>query len=671
MPQGFSPFALAITKDSKYAYIGFDISEVIFKMRLDDFTIEAVCELYEYFPMESQSIVLDTSESKLFVYTPTWRKLIVIDTRTMNVIHVIEGIGAREGMIHSEFGPFIITWDGSNSVQIINTETYDVTEFKDERVGFVKIQESKSDQGKWYVATQEGPGGAWVVGLYDYSTKAWMNRFSFPLQAKGEGIFDVKILPNEQKLYMATMGGWYLDYHAYGWLYSIDLVRGETEIIPIDGGATCLETSPDSTRLYVGTGWPMPDTNNLLVVDTESDNIVARINLGRNKYGWPPTQVNDLQIDTSNSRFLYATVSDANDLVKVDLSNFTIAETLVLNNENYRPHFFVRQPGQATGYIFIHQSNKAFELDLEKASIKGVVKLPLTRPDTYAYSGAIHDAGRLLLVLGESVLEINTEDMRLLGTHPLPQGLPSVWHVILSRDQKKLYSVACARGEEENKPNNFVAINTENFQVEAVLRLEGGSFCPRPFELPDGSKVYALGGLQNGQVVVQVIETEGYTITKTITFDEPGLSGIAVGLPSPFAYDPGSRTLFVGATHVVLAIDTDTDTIKKVIHLGDTASIVGVEGLQFTYINAAGLLYSPQENYLYIAHLDLSFISIYDLNTDQFLLQFIPLKGYFPAFIFANDDYSKIFVVTFRSDSISVIDVKLKAVEHIIDLHAY
>ena len=105
--------------------------------------------------------------------------------------------------------------------------------------------------------------------------------------------------------------------------------------------------------------------------------------------------------------------------------------------------------------------------------------------------------------------------------------------------------------------------------------------------------------------------------------------------------------------------------------MGDTARIVGLEGLQFTYINAVGLVYNPQENYLYIAHLDRSFISIYDLNTDQFLPQVIPLKGYMPHFVFANDDNSKIFTVNIRSDSISVIDVNSKAVERVIDLHAY
>ncbi|GAH65870.1 unnamed protein product, partial [marine sediment metagenome] len=262
-----------------------------------------------------------------------------------------------------------------------------------------------------------------------------------------------------------------------------------------------------------------------------------------------------------------------------DLESLTVSDMLVFNNESFWPHFFVKKPAEASGYIFIHQSANAFELDLDKATIEGVVELPLTREhNIFSYDAVINDAGRLLLALGESVLEIDPKDMRLLGSHPLPREFPGVWHVVLSRDQQRLYSVAYARGEEQNQPNTFVAINTVNFQVEAVVRLEGGSFSSRPFELPDGSKVYALGGLQNGQVVVQVIETEDYTITKTITFDEPDLLGIALGLQSPFAYDPSSRTLFVGATHVVLAIDTDTDTIKKVIHLGDTARIVGVEG---------------------------------------------------------------------------------------------
>jgi len=92
---------------------------------------------------------------------------------------------------------------------------------------------------------------------------------------------------------------------------------------------------------------------------------------------------------------------------------------------------------------------------------------------------------------------------------------------------------------------------------------------------------------------------------------------------------------------------------------------------QLTYINAVGLVYHPHENYLYIAHLDRSLVSIYDLNNDQFLAQVIPLKGYFPNFVFASDDHSKIYSLNGRSDNVSVIDVNSKSVEKVIDLHAY
>ena len=668
-PQGFSPFAITITKDGEYAYIGFDLSEDVFKVHLDNLTIEAAADLSEYFPIENEHIALDVTERKLFVHSTTWRKLIVLDTQTMDVIHVIDNISIT-GMIQSQYAPFIITWNGGNVVNFINTETYEVTKFTDERIGFLWIQESKHDQSKWYVVTQTEleDQWVWVVGSYDYKIKTWSDKVLFPLKTEGDAIFDFKVLPNEQKVYVATLGGWYPEYHAYGWLYSIDLVSGEVKVVPIDGGAMCLEASSDSQWLYVGTGWPIPSTNNLLVVDTQSDDIVDQIYLGKTQYGWHYTQMNDLQIDLAHPGLLYATNSDGNALVKMDLDSLTLVDVLVFNQESFRPHFFARRPTQATGYILIHQSANAFELDLDQATIEGVVRFPDIRQDAYAYDIAINDAGKLLIAQGEYVLEVDAEDMRLLGTHPLPPGIPSVWHFVLSNDQSRIYSIQWGP---EGYLDTFLAINTANFQVEASVRLEGGVFNFRPYELPDGSKLYALGGQHNGPVVIHVIETDIYTIQKTITFEEPGRLGISAGPCYPFAYDSSSHTLFVGATHVVLAIDTDTDVIKKVIYLGDAARAIGLEPWQLTYVNAVGLVYHPQENYLYIAHLDRSFISIYDLNNDWFLPQVIPLKGYFPNYMFANDDFSRMYTLNVRSDNVSVIDVNSKLVEKVIDLHSY
>ncbi len=670
--QGFSPFAIAVTKDGNYAYVGFDLSEDVFKIRLADFSVEKAADLSKYFPLESEYIALDASEKKLFVSSTTWQKLFVLDTETMSIIQTIDDISVSS-MFRSQYGPFIIICDGGNIVKFINTETYKVTTFIDEKIGFLKVQESKQNKDKWYVATQEGLGGPWVVGVYDYKAKAWDHKIRLPRQAKGEGIFDLKILPHEQKAYAAAFGGWYPDYHAYGWVYSINLVSEQVKAIPIDGGALSLEASPDNRWLYVGTGWPMPNTNNLLALDTQSDTITGPIQLGKSKYDWAYTQINVQQIDPVNPNLLYATCTDGNAFLKINLDNLTLADVLILNQESYRPHFLVRQPAQPDGYVLIQKSANAFKLDLNEAVIKSLVKFPKIRTDAGSYDTAVNNAGNMLIAQGESVLEVDVKDMRLLATHQLPQDIPPVWHFIPSKNKTKLYTISQER-EAEWQPNVFLAIDATNFQVKANFKLEGGAFFERPYELPDGSKLYALGGFSNSPVVVQVINTDNYAIQKTITFDEPGLLGISGGGPNyPFAYDSSSHTLFVGATWVVLAIDANTDTIKKVIHLTDAAKAIGFGSTpwQLTSINAVGLVYNPKENYLYIAHLDRSFISVYDLNKDRFLPQIIPLKGYFPSYIFANDDYSKIYSLNIRSDSVSVIDVKSKTVEKVIDLHTY
>jgi DNA-binding beta-propeller fold protein YncE len=231
-PQGLSPFAIAITNNAEFAYIGFDISDVVFKVRLSNLAIVAEADLSQYFPIESENIALDESEAKLFVYSPTWQKLIVLDTQTMSVTHTIENIGLV-GMFRSKYGPTLITWNGGNSVKFVNTETYEVTEFVDPNEFFVKIQESNANQDQWYVVSGKGPGATEVnAGIYDHNTKIWSRKISLPPEARAGSVFDLEVLPNEQKAYVAIFGGWYPDNHAYGWLDSVDLVSGKSRLFP-------------------------------------------------------------------------------------------------------------------------------------------------------------------------------------------------------------------------------------------------------------------------------------------------------------------------------------------------------------------------------------------------------------------------------------------------------
>ena len=668
-PQGFSPSHMEVTQDGQYAYLGFDLSEVIFKVRLTDLAIVASADLSAYFPMGFEHIALDASEKKLFVHTPVWRKLLVLDTETMSLIHIIDNYDLT-GMFRSQFGSSIITWDG-NTVHFINTDTYEETRHTNNTIGFLNLQESPSDPNKWYVATQSGLGGLWKIGLYDHAATSWCNSVSFPSQAAGEGFGDFRVLPNGQKAYMTAFGGWYQDYHSYGWLYAVDLVTEQVKVLSIDGGASCLEVNPAVTRLYVGTGWPQPDTNNLLVVDIASDSVIGSIPLGQSIYGWNYTQMNDLQIDPAHPGFLYATSTDGNAFIKVDIDSLALAGVRVLNNETLRPQFFVRRPTQAFGNILV-QSAKSFELKLDNATIRNLVTFPSISQVSCAYDIGVLNNGSLLIAQADQVLEVDPQGMQLIATHLLPAGI-AILNFVMSNDKKKIYSVIAVPGSDgtPGTQNNFVALDATTFQVEKQLALAGGVFASRPFVLPDDSKIYALGGMPNGPVVVHVIGAADYIIQKTITYDQSDYPGISAGPYYPFAYDPASQTLFVGATYVVLAIDTSTDAIKNVICLADVATAVGLPSSQLTSINAVGLVYNPTENYLYIAHLDRSFVSIYDLTNGRFLPKLISLKGYFPSYMFANDDVSKLYTLNIRSDSVSVIDVPAKTVEKVIDLGEY
>ena len=108
------------------------------------------------------------------------------------------------------------------------------------------------------------------------------------------------------------------------------------------------------------------------------------------------------------------------------------------------------------------------------------------------------------------------------------------------------------------------------------------------------------------------------------------------------------------------------------IRLADTAGAIGLpSNRSLTDINAVGLVHSPRERCLYIAHVDRSYVSVFDLVGNRFLPGVIPLQGCFPQQLVANRDYSKIYSLNFRSDNVSVIDTITKTVENVIDLHQY
>lgn len=349
--------------------------------------------------------------------------------------------------------------------------------------------------------------------------------------------------------------------------------------------------------------------------------------------------------------------------MKIDTATGAVAAVLVLNEESNPPTTFVREPGTSRGYVLLSRTNETVEIDLNSARATRVVQLPLSLTDFQWFGAAFRDANTLLVAQGDHFLEL-AADLTLRAKHNLPSGAPRIWGVLASRDARTLYSVSTITA---SSLDTFLAIDATSFQIKASLHLDGGVF-NLPWEHPDAGKLYVLGGMQNGAVLLQVIDAQSFALRKTIRFDDASAPGIAAGPDYPYTYDPSSRTLFVGATMAVLAIDTDRDEIKRVIRLDEIAGGMGIQPNDFAVPNAVGLAFDPSQNRLNIAHLDGSFVSVYDLAKGHFLSPLIPLTGYFPDRLLANDDFSKLLTLNMRSDDISVIDTKGFTVTGLIDI---
>lgn len=665
--QGFSPFGIALTQDGRYAYLSFDLSPFVFKVRLSDMTVVASADFSRYFPLQCSTIALDAGETKVFLLDHTLGRVLVLDAATLQEIRLIGGLGAGNHgqLVRSRWGPYLIL--ASGRARLINTDTLEVTPVNNDAVGLFYVRESSTDPALWY-AVASWPGIV-QIGVYNCKTAQWSAKATISRPEGDWGVHDFAVLPDGSKAYLAVVGPWYPDFHASGWVYAVDLGAGTVRQIPFDGGAMAMAVSSDGRKIYAGAGWPLPAANVIQVLDSRTDAVSAVFPVGQQKFGSDCTQINELKLDPVAGQWLYATTSDGNALLKLDAQTGAVTAVLVLNEETNSPVTFVPQPGASRGYLLLTRSIEATELDLDGVHATRVVEFPITRTDVRSFGAMFRDPDTLLLSQGEYFLELGA-DLRLRARHNLPNGTPSIWGIVGSRDAKTIHAVSQARESvSEYHPDTLLAIDSTTFQIKGSLHLEGGNF-NLPWEHPDAGKLYVLGGMPNGAVLVHVVDAASLALRKTVRFDNPSAQGISAGPYYPYAYDPASRTLFVGATWAILAIDTDRDEIKRTIYLKEITDGLGIEQWDLTILNAVGLVFHPGQNRLYTAHLDGSFVSVYDLGANQFLPQLIPVKGYFPGWMAANSDVSKILTLNRRSDDITVIDTATKAVEKVIDIHA-
>ncbi|MRR13175.1 hypothetical protein EG835_12130, partial [bacterium] len=310
-PQGFSPWALALTRDGQSAYVSFSLSEVLFKVRLSDMSVQAVADLTPFFPTRCQHIALSPDESRLFGVIPGWRQVIVIDTATMKVIRTIDGIDTA-GLFLSQHTGKLVTWAGG-TVRFIDPGTYAVTEHRSAALSIARIIESPSDPSLWYVVHSGTPGKSDLV-LYRHADSTVTRTIPLPDHVGATPVIEMRVTPDEKKVFIGLPAGRTSDGVKTGTVNCVDLQSGQVRSVTVPGGFSSMELSPDSRRLWVGGGWPEPATDVISVIDTASDAVVGMIPVEKSKYGWFHTQTNCLRFDVVNPNRLYATSTDGNSL---------------------------------------------------------------------------------------------------------------------------------------------------------------------------------------------------------------------------------------------------------------------------------------------------------------------------------------------------------------------
>ena len=227
------PTTAAITKDGKQAFVGFHLSDRVLRVRLPDLVVDAVADLSEYFPLSCYHIALDASEQKLFVQAGGRRKILVLDTNTLKVVHTIDDIDCN-GMFRSRSGE-IVTWAGS-TLRFIDTATYTVRA-SDSPFGLLSVAESPSDPTVLYVGTI-GADESWIVERFDTASGSWELVASTPAQMSGAWFTQMVVLPDESKVFLGIVRGicpGTTENHYCGWVLEADVAARAGKLIPIDG----------------------------------------------------------------------------------------------------------------------------------------------------------------------------------------------------------------------------------------------------------------------------------------------------------------------------------------------------------------------------------------------------------------------------------------------------
>jgi YVTN family beta-propeller protein len=284
---------------------------------------------------------------------------------------------------------------------------------------------------------------------------------------------------------------------------------------------------------------PNQVSNNVSVIDTSNNRVVASVNVGSYPYGVAVNQNGTKVYVTNQGSYTVSVINTTTNTVSATVTGF------------YYPQGVAVRPDGKKVYVANYFGKNVSVIDTATNTITATVKV-----GDFPNGIAVNSAGTKVYVTNQgnnNISVIDTSNNTVVASVNV-EGSP--YGVAVSPDGTKVYAALYANGK-------VSVIDTSNNTVVASVNV--GSTLYNLAVNPEGTKVYVACWLTDK---VSVIDTSNNTVVALVN---------AVNSPYGIAVNPKGTKVYVANynSNTVSVIDTATNTVTTTVPVGNSPSAFG------------------------------------------------------------------------------------------------
>ena len=650
---GMAPglLGLAIKPDGKTAYIPFSLDDAVLVIDLQNFSIKGCIDV-----SSAGSLLLSTAAR----ITPDGRyvlianygagNIMVIDTSSNTVTEILP--------IEPKWGDCLhISNDGNKAyvagldrrLHIININNFSYTEIPNIFVDTAIPSKLNPDIVYCIVFDEESD----IFFKYQLSTSNTLNSYVLPDEALPYRGISRFALDSPEAFAYFGQGDLYDD-RGHGNLCAFDLQQFElVSCTAMENGVWDFVVNAANNMIYaVGmwSGGTAPGILNIIEWDTITRTIARYIPVD------PLTDPRALSLDPLSSNHLYLTKSDANTLVKINITSGDEVQSLAFHQEGkFNPNFIIPTESNIA-YVTCQNSPTVFKLDLSLGKITGTLNLPAGMKGA---QGVGYHQGYLYFVHDNEIYKVHPSNGSVVTKYD--PGIDINCYELTFFDDKMSTIDFYPGGHIPRKmllfnANSFQIINSHDFPMDSVTHAGKVNVSP------DGLKLYTSGGLGSGPNTVTIYNSSNLDVENTIVIPDQGS-----GSGGPGYFDNDNRLFYLVGFKSVFVIDMDTDQLVNILDTGDILTLINQPN-SHPGTALAGISISPNKDMLFIISSDTHRLYTYYLPESRWMPEILNLIGYQSNELAHSLDLKYLYSANFLSGNITMVNATTRTVKKIIDL---